>query len=68
MTGEEWFSTDLAKGLSRLYNNSHVQAFVDAEEYYTDLRKEVEAAGKGGRKKAAFGSVMPAKQAAPTWR
>jgi phosphatidylserine/phosphatidylglycerophosphate/cardiolipin synthase-like enzyme len=48
MTGEEWFSTDLAKGLSQLYNNSHVQAFVDAEEYYTDLRKEVETTGKGG--------------------
>jgi phosphatidylserine/phosphatidylglycerophosphate/cardiolipin synthase-like enzyme len=48
MTGNEWFSTDLIKGLSRIYNNSHVQAFVDAEEYYVDLRKEVEATGKGG--------------------
>lgn len=49
MSGEEWFSTDLAKGLSRIYNNSHVQTFVDAEEYYTDLRKEVEATNKGGQ-------------------
>jgi len=49
MSGEEWFSTDLAKGLSRVYNNSHVQTFVDAEDYYTDLRKEVEATSKGGQ-------------------
>lgn len=48
MTGLEWFSGDLAKGLSRVYNNSHVEAFVDAEEYYADLRNEVEATGKGG--------------------
>jgi len=50
MSGEEWFSTDdLSKGLSRVYNNSHVHTFVDAEEYYTDLRKEVEATNKGGQ-------------------
>lgn len=48
MTGLEWFSTDLAKGLSRLYSNSNVEAFIDAEEYYADLRREVEATPKGG--------------------
>ena len=48
MSGEEWFATDLAKGLSRVYNNSSVQIFVDAEEYYADLRKEVDATAKGG--------------------
>jgi hypothetical protein len=49
MSGEEWFSIDLAKGLSRVYSNSHVQTFVDAEEYFVDLRKEVEATDKGSQ-------------------
>jgi len=46
---EDWFSTDLTKGLSRVYSNAFVKTFVDAEEYYTDLRAEVEATGDGGQ-------------------
>src|SRR5215203_4522417 len=46
---EDWFSTDLAKGLSRVYSNAFVKTFVDAEEYYTDLRAEVEATGDEGQ-------------------
>jgi len=49
VTGQDWFSTELDKGLSRVYNNSHVQAFVDAEEYYSDLRSAVEATASGGQ-------------------
>ena len=47
MSGEEWFSTDFNKGISQLYKNSWVQSFVDADEYYTDLRKEVEQLASG---------------------
>jgi phosphatidylserine/phosphatidylglycerophosphate/cardiolipin synthase-like enzyme len=49
VSGEAWFSTDLEKGLSRVHNNSTAQAFVDAEEYFVDLRTEVEATGEGGQ-------------------
>ncbi len=48
MSGEEWFITNPANGLSQVYKDSHVETFVDAEEYYTDLRKEVEATKAGG--------------------
>src|SRR5688572_25318074 len=47
MSGEEWFSNDFAKGISPVYKNSWVEAFVDADEYFTDLRKEVEQTGSG---------------------
>lgn len=49
MSGEEWFSTDYDKGVSNLLKNSRVEAFVDADEYYADLRKEVEATEKDGQ-------------------
>lgn len=42
MSGEEWFSTDFSKGISPIFKNSSVQSFVDADEYYADLRSEVE--------------------------
>src|SRR5215469_6001921 len=47
MSGEEWFSTDFNKGISSLCKNSWVQSFVDADEYYTDLRQEVEQTAAG---------------------
>lgn len=47
MSGEEWFSTDFKKGVSRVCKNSWVQSFVDADEYYADLRKEVEQTAAG---------------------
>ena len=47
MSGEEWFSTDFGKGISPLFKNSWAQSFVDADEYYTDLRKEVEQTSSG---------------------
>lgn len=40
MSGEKWFSSDFNKGISQLYKNSSVEAFVDTDEYYTDPRKE----------------------------
>lgn len=49
MGGEEWFVSNPANGLSPVSKNSHVSAFVDAEEYFTALRKEVEATGSGGQ-------------------
>jgi phosphatidylserine/phosphatidylglycerophosphate/cardiolipin synthase-like enzyme len=47
MSGEEWFSSDFSKGISQVYKNSSVQSFVDADEYYTDLRNEVEQTNSG---------------------
>jgi len=46
MSGEDWFSNNTGKGLSKLYKNSFVESFVDADEYYAALRKEVEATKK----------------------
>jgi phosphatidylserine/phosphatidylglycerophosphate/cardiolipin synthase-like enzyme len=45
--GAEWFSTALEKGLSPVFKDSDIEAFVDAEEYYADLRSEVEATTAG---------------------
>lgn len=47
MSGEEWFSTEFSKGVSAVCKNSWVQSFVDADEYYTDLRREVEQTQSG---------------------
>jgi phosphatidylserine/phosphatidylglycerophosphate/cardiolipin synthase-like enzyme len=48
VSGEAWFAAaDPAIGTSPVFKNSSVQVFVDAEEYYTDLRKEVEATARG---------------------
>lgn len=47
MSGEAWFSTNFNKGISPLYKNSSVQSFVDADEYYADLRQEVEQTNAG---------------------
>src|SRR5688572_2425213 len=47
MSGDEWFSSDVDKGISQIFKSSWVEAFVDADEYYTDLRKEVEQTGPG---------------------
>jgi hypothetical protein len=44
---DRWFSTDYATGVSSVIPNSQVSFFVDAEEYYADLRREVEATGPG---------------------
>ena len=49
MDGEEWFSTEYGKGLSRVFSDSTVTTFVDAEEYYAELRREVEATATGGQ-------------------
>lgn len=47
MAGEEWFAkTTVDNGVSEVYQNSDVQAFVDAEEYYADLRAEIEITDK----------------------
>ena len=45
--GDTWFSTEFGKGVSQLYKNSDITAFVDAEEYYADLRAEVEGTTSG---------------------
>jgi phosphatidylserine/phosphatidylglycerophosphate/cardiolipin synthase-like enzyme len=47
MSGEEWFSNEFNKGMSQVFKNSWVEGFVDADEYFTDLRKEVEQTGAG---------------------
>lgn len=47
MSGEAWFSTEFSKGLGSIYKSSDVETFVDAEEYYLDLRKEVEQTKSG---------------------
>ena len=44
---EKWFAR-ASSGVSAVTRYSRVGFFVDAEEYYTDLRKEVEASGEGG--------------------
>ncbi len=46
-SGDGWFSSDNKKGISQLYKNSDITAFVDAEEYYADLRTEVEGTKAG---------------------
>jgi phosphatidylserine/phosphatidylglycerophosphate/cardiolipin synthase-like enzyme len=47
MSGEEWFTNEFNKGASQVFKNSDIQSFIDADEYYTDLRKEVEATIRG---------------------
>ena len=49
MAGEEWFSNDQSKGVSPLLKNSYLEAFVDADEYYAELRTEVEATDKNSQ-------------------
>jgi phosphatidylserine/phosphatidylglycerophosphate/cardiolipin synthase-like enzyme len=46
MNGEDWFSGSFDKGVSKVFKNSFVESFVDADEYYADLRKEIEATNK----------------------
>src|SRR6266568_3533196 len=45
---ETWFAKPADPGISRLFRFSQVSFFVDAEEYFADLRREVESTGKGG--------------------
>lgn len=42
----DWLSGDLAKGMSAVLRYSQVSFFVDAEEYYADLRQQVTNAGE----------------------
>ncbi len=69
MSGEDWFSTDADKGVSPIYKNASVKAFVNADEYYADLRAEVEATGRDGFIYwigfEAGGGVSPPMPAAP---
>ncbi|KHK98021.1 hypothetical protein LK09_09325 [Microbacterium mangrovi] len=45
----DWFGGDEATGMSPVLRGSEVSFFVDAEEYYADLRREVtEAGGQSG--------------------
>lgn len=41
MAAEDWFASP-GRGVSEIYKNSAVTIFVDADEYYADLRAEVE--------------------------
>jgi phosphatidylserine/phosphatidylglycerophosphate/cardiolipin synthase-like enzyme len=45
--GEDWFATAYDKGMSSIFKDSYIESFVDAEEYYADLRNEVEATIQG---------------------
>src|ERR1700687_5547006 len=47
VSGENWFTSDYNKGIGPVFKNSDVSSFVDAEEYYADLRAEVEATVSG---------------------
>lgn len=48
MSGEGWFAApDPANGTSSIFKNSSVEPFVDAQDYYVDLRGEVESAERG---------------------
>lgn len=50
MDGDEaWFTPPSDPGTSKVLRYSRASFFVDAEEYYADLRQEVEATGKGGQ-------------------
>ncbi|MGB7982575.1 MAG: hypothetical protein WCF36_17475 [Candidatus Nanopelagicales bacterium] len=50
MSGEQWFAAaNPANGVSPVSKSSHVAAFIDAEEYFTTLRREVEATSAGGQ-------------------
>jgi phosphatidylserine/phosphatidylglycerophosphate/cardiolipin synthase-like enzyme len=42
-----WFNTNPVKGLGAVTRDSEIDFLVDAEEYYTDLRREVEATAAG---------------------
>ena len=42
-----WFKTAPNKGLSHIFKNSFVTTFVDAEEYFADLRHEVQLLEQG---------------------
>lgn len=46
-TGDGWFSSAPSKGVNPVDAHSMVELFVDAEEYYADLRREVEATTRG---------------------
>lgn len=48
MNPAEWFASDPANGASQIFTNSAVKLFVDADEYFVALRKEIEATGKDG--------------------
>lgn len=71
---EAWFGGDQSTGISRMLRYSDVSFYVDAEEYYADLRHEVENAGLHGGTRfvcwigfdASPSTPMPATAAAPT--
>ena len=48
MSNERWFAPGPADGLSKLLRYNHATAFVDAEEYFADLRRQVLATSERG--------------------
>jgi len=62
-----WFGGDVATGMSPVLDRSDVSFFVDADEYYADLRTEVVRAGEQGGDRfvcwigfeTSLGTLMP---------
>ena len=48
-TQRNWFTGDITTGMSRVLHNSPVSFLIDAEEFYSDLRREVTDAAEQRR-------------------
>lgn len=71
--GMTWFGGDVATGMSPVLERSEVSFFVDADEYYADLRAEVVRAGEQSGDRfvcwigfeSSLSTVMPSQEPQP---